>query len=61
MLNLVHFKMSPLTHSSAFARVADPYCFNADPDTEPDPAFFLIANPDPFDDLKLEKIYSWKF
>jgi hypothetical protein len=35
---------------------------NADPDTDPDPAFFLIADPDPgFDDLKLKKIYSWKF
>jgi hypothetical protein len=30
--------------------------------TDPDPAFFLIADPDPwFDDLKLKKIYSWKF
>ncbi len=31
---------------------------NADPDTDsdPDPAFFLIADPDPgFDDLKLNK------
>ncbi len=37
-----------------------PHWFNADPD--PDPAFFLIADPDPgFDDLKLKKIYSWKF
>jgi hypothetical protein len=44
-----------------------PHGFNADPD--PDPAFFLncgsgfrIRIPDPgFDDLKLEKIYSWKF
>ncbi len=28
----------------------------ADPDTDPDPAFFLIADPDPeFDDLKLKK------
>ncbi len=57
------------------ARVADPHCFNADPDTDPDTAFFLIADqdsgsgfriripdPDPgFDDLKLEKTYSWKF
>ena len=48
---------------------------NADPDTDPDPAFFLIADPDSgsririripdpdpgFDDLKLKKIYSWKF
>jgi hypothetical protein len=29
---------------------------------DPDPAFFLIADPDPgFDDLKLKNIYSWKF
>jgi hypothetical protein len=28
-------------------RVSDPHCFNADPDTDPDPAFFLIADPDP--------------
>jgi hypothetical protein len=46
-------------------RVSDPHRFKSDPD--PDPAFFLIAvirilDPDPgFDDLKLEKIYSWKF
>ncbi len=40
------------------SRVSDPHGFNADPD----PAFFLIADPDPgFDDLKLTKIYSWKF
>jgi hypothetical protein len=33
-----------------------------DPDTDPDLAFFLIADPDPgFDDLKLKKVYSWKF
>jgi hypothetical protein len=50
-------------------RVVDLHCFNADLDT--DPAFFLIANPDPdpnaypdpiqiqgFDDQKLGKIYS---
>ncbi len=56
-------------------RVSDPHWINADPDTVQDPAFFLIADPvsgsgsrfripdpDPgFDDLKLEKIYSWKF
>ena len=43
-------------------RVSDPHRFNADPDTDPDPAFFLIADPDPgFDDLKLKKIHSWKF
>ncbi len=28
------------------ARVSDPHWFNADPDTDPDPAFFLIADPD---------------
>ncbi len=53
----------PLRH-----RVSDPHWFNADPDT--DPAFFLIADPDSgsgpgsgsrVDDLKLEKIYRWKF
>ncbi len=43
-------------------RVSDPHCFNADPDTDPDPAFFLIADPDSgpawYDDLKLKKIYN---
>ncbi len=29
------------------SRVADPLGFNADLDTDPDPAFFLIADPDP--------------
>ncbi len=44
------------------SRVADPHWFNADPDTDPDPAFFLIADPDPgFDDLKFKKMYRWKF
>jgi len=57
------------------SRVSDPHWFNADPDTDPDPAFCLIADPDSgsgsririldpdpgFDDLKLKKIYSWKF
>ncbi len=42
-------------------RVSDPHWFNADPDTDPDPAFFLIADPDPgFDDLKLKKITAEK-
>jgi hypothetical protein len=48
----------------AGTRVSDPHWFNADSDTDPDPAFFLIADPDPepgFDDLKLKKIYIWKF
>jgi hypothetical protein len=35
-------------------RVSDPHLFNADPDTDPDPAFFLIADPG-FDYLKLKK------
>jgi hypothetical protein len=51
-------------------RVSDPHGFNADPDTDPDPAFFLIADPDSgsgsliripdpnpgIDDLKLKKL-----
>ncbi len=51
--------------------VSDPHRFNADPDTNPDPAFcsncesgFWIRIPDPdpgFDDLNLKKIYSRKF
>ncbi len=42
--------------------IPDPRIKNADPDTDPDPAFFLIADPDPgFDDLKLKKNFSWKF
>ncbi len=28
-------------------RVADPHRFNEDPDTDPDPPFFLVADPDP--------------
>ncbi len=46
------------------SRVAEPHWFNADPD----PAFFLIVirnldldSGSGFDDLKLKKIYSWKF
>jgi hypothetical protein len=40
--------------------------FNADLDTDPDPAFFLIADPDPGYGSRvwwpnIEKIYSWKF
>jgi hypothetical protein len=32
-----------------------------DTDTDPDPSFFLIVDPDPgCDDQKLKKIYSWK-
>ncbi len=29
------------------SRVSDLHWFNADPDTDPDPEFFLIADPDP--------------
>ncbi len=40
-------------------RVSDPHWFNADSD--PDPAFFLIADPDPgFDDLKWKKLQMIK-
>ncbi len=54
-------------------RVVDPHWFNAD--TDPNPAFFLIADQDPYPDpnadpepvpdsglrwLKIKKIYSWK-
>ena len=39
------------------SRVSNPHLFNADPD----PTFFLIADPDPgFDDLKLKKITAEK-
>ena len=40
---------TPLTACSghALTRVADPNWFNANPETDPDPAFFLIADPDP--------------
>jgi hypothetical protein len=46
-------------------RVSDPHWFTADPDEDLDPAFFLIANPDPGSGSrvwwpKIEKIYSWK-
>ncbi len=47
--------------SRIFYRVSDPHWFNADPETYPDPAFVIIADPDPdpgFDDLKLKKIYN---
>jgi hypothetical protein len=32
--------------SFVFFRVSDPHLFNADLDTDPDPGFFLIADPD---------------
>jgi hypothetical protein len=39
-----------------------PPAFAAGRVSDPDPALFLIADPDPgFDDLKLKKIYSWIF
>jgi hypothetical protein len=41
-------------------RVSDPHWFNADPDTDPGPEIFLIADPG-FDDVKLKKMCSWKF
>ncbi len=53
-------------------RVSDPHWFIADPDTDPDPAFFLNADPDSgsgsriripdpgFDDLQLKKITAEK-
>ncbi len=45
-------KRSWMTSKKVISRVLDPHCFNADSDTDPDPAFFLIADPDPgFDDL----------
>ncbi len=67
----IHTKMSWIPNT-AVTRVSDPHWFNADPDTDPDPAFFLIVDPvsgsgsriripdpDPgFDDLKLKKIYN---
>ncbi len=45
-------------------KVVDSYWFYADPDMDPDPTFFIIADPvqiQGFDDQKLKKIYSWKF
>jgi len=56
------------TLPAVWNRVADPHWFNADRDTDPDPAFFIIADPDPVLDtgfwwlkieknLKLKKIY----
>jgi hypothetical protein len=50
-----HVPSSCRTDQVVRGRVSDPHLFNADPD----PAFFLIADPDPdpgFDDLKLKKI-----
>jgi hypothetical protein len=53
-------KLKILTFSIVHPRVSDPHWFNADPD----PAFFLIADPDSGSRVwwpKIEKIYSWKF
>ncbi len=38
--------LTKCSRSTTQARVSDPHWFNADPDTDPDPAFFLIADPD---------------
>ncbi len=54
-----------INSQSVLCRVSDPHWFNADPDTDPDPAFFsncgsgFRIHPG-FADLKLKKIYSWK-
>ncbi len=68
MENLDHISESWETILLVKIRVSDPHWFNADPDTDPDPAFFLIADPDSesgsrpgFGDLKLKKIYNKKF
>ncbi len=37
----------PAPRRTLLSRVSDPHWFNADPDTDPDPAFFLIADPEP--------------
>jgi hypothetical protein len=37
----------PVFPTSVLCRVADPHWFTADPDTDPDPAVFLIADSDP--------------
>ncbi len=36
-----------MVENTLLNRVSDPHWFNADPDTDPDLAFFLIADPDP--------------
>ncbi len=47
-------------------RISDPNWFNADPDTDQDPAFFPIADPDPGSGSRVwwpkiwKKIYSFK-
>jgi hypothetical protein len=46
------------------SRVSDPHWFNVDPDTDPDPAVFLIADPDSWSGsrvlmTKFWKNYSW--
>ncbi len=35
-----------ILYENETSRVSDPHRFNADPDTDPDPEFFLIADPD---------------
>ncbi len=44
---VLDWKAWPLSKNILVSRVSDPHWFNADPDTDPDPAFFLIADPDP--------------
>jgi len=44
------------------SRVSDPHWFNADPDTDPDPVFFLIADPDSGSRIRIQgwMTQSWK-
>ncbi len=39
--NIIYYIFPQLKYADT--RVSDPHLFNADPDTDPDPAFFLIA------------------
>ncbi len=69
------FTNKPITEQGgAFTFLVGPspgFRVNADPDTDPDSSIFSncgsgfriqTRDPDPgFDDLKLKKIYSWKF
>ena len=41
-------------------RVSDPHWFNEDPISDPDPAFFLIADPDSGSGSRKLKIENWK-
>ncbi len=42
----LEFRIHPKATWLIAVRVSDPHWFNADPDTDPDPEFFLIADPD---------------